>query len=241
MFYPDPQLSIVGEFLLPVETTSLSLGEHWRLPLHPLYIIRTQRKDSRLTHKYPSSLSNTTQLFAQCHLFLPNYSHSLNLTRHCCATVFKYIPLVAFLRTNKSKTEIRGLSVRNKSSQLMLWCYILFNVPYQDRRELALFTGDHLHRYRLRWLEWIFQRGYVPSLSINYVGMSKDMKKRLPQLYYIKTPLRFLFIFVFLCTRRSFFKKLLKGVCSCNNCLKYGKVKTNSMKTVKQHAIHKIG
>ena len=146
----------MGEFLLPVETTSLSLGEHWRLPLHPLYIIRTQRKDSRLTHKYPSSLSNTTQLFAQCHLFLPNYSHSLNLTRHCCATVFKYIPLVAFLRTNKPKTEIRGLSVRNKSSQLMLWCYILFNVPYQDRRELALFTGDHLHRYRLRWLEWIF-------------------------------------------------------------------------------------
>ena len=136
--------------------TSLSLGEHWRLPLHPLYIIRTQRNDSRLTHKYPSSLSNTTQLFAQCHLFLTNYSHSLNLARHCCTTLFKYIPLVAFLRTNKPKTEIRGLSVRNKSSQLILWCYILFNVPYQDRRELALFTGDHLHRYRLRWLEWIF-------------------------------------------------------------------------------------
>ena len=25
-----------------------------------------------------------------------------------------------------------------------------------------------------------------PSLSINYVAMSKDMEKRLPQLYYIK-------------------------------------------------------
>ena len=27
---------------------------------------------------------------------------------------------------------------------------------------------------------------YLPSLSINYVGMSKDMEKRLPQLYYKK-------------------------------------------------------
>ena len=38
----------------------------------------------------------------------------------------------------------------------------------------------------LRWLEWIFLGGYLPSLSLNYVGMSKDMEKTLPQLYYIK-------------------------------------------------------
>ena len=38
----------------------------------------------------------------------------------------------------------------------------------------------------LRWLDWIFWGGYLPSLSINYVGISKDMEKRLPQLYYIK-------------------------------------------------------
>ena len=31
-----------------------------------------------------------------------------------------------------------------------------------------------------------FFGGYLPSLSINDVGMSKDMGKRLPQLYYIK-------------------------------------------------------
>ena len=36
----------------------------------------------------------------------------------------------------------------------------------------------------LRWLDWIFWGGYLPSLSINYVGMSKDMGKRLLQLYY---------------------------------------------------------
>ena len=28
--------------------------------------------------------------------------------------------------------------------------------------------------------------GYLPSLSINYVAISNDMGKRLPQLYYIK-------------------------------------------------------
>ena len=38
----------------------------------------------------------------------------------------------------------------------------------------------------LRWLDWIFLGGYLPSLSVNYVGMSKYMEKRLPQPYYIK-------------------------------------------------------
>ena len=38
----------------------------------------------------------------------------------------------------------------------------------------------------LRWLDWIFLGGHRPSLSLNYVGMSKDMEKKLPQLYYIK-------------------------------------------------------
>ena len=40
--------------------------------------------------------------------------------------------------------------------------------------------------YNLRWLDWIFWEGHLPSLSINYVAKSKDMEKRLPQLYYIK-------------------------------------------------------
>ena len=38
----------------------------------------------------------------------------------------------------------------------------------------------------LRCLDWIFWGGYLPSLSINYVGMSKGMEKWLPQLYYVK-------------------------------------------------------
>ena len=40
--------------------------------------------------------------------------------------------------------------------------------------------------YDIRWLDWIFLGEYLPSLSINYVAMSKDMGKRLPQLYNIK-------------------------------------------------------
>ena len=41
-------------------------------------------------------------------------------------------------------------------------------------------------RVNLRWLDWIFLGGYLPSLGINYVAMNKDMEKRFPQLYYIK-------------------------------------------------------
>ena len=41
-----------------------------------------------------------------------------------------------------------------------------------------------------------FLRGYLPSLSINYVAMSKDMEKRFPQLYYIK--IKFLMIWILL-------------------------------------------
>ena len=44
---------------------------------------------------------------------------------------------------------------------------------------------------KLRWLDLIFKGGCLPSLNINYVGMSKDMGKRLPQLYYIKMKLSY--------------------------------------------------
>ena len=46
----------------------------------------------------------------------------------------------------------------------------------------------------LRWLDWIFLGGYLPSLSLNYVGMSKDMEKKLPQLYYIKVKISMIWV-----------------------------------------------
>ena len=110
---------------------------------------------------------------------------------------------------------------------------------YLSISELFTRTPNRLFSV-LRWLDWIFWGGYLPSLSINYVAKSKDMGKRFPQLYYIKMKnsydllqsespwqlndtIWFLFIFAFLCIR-SFFKKSLKGVCTWYNCLNYGKV-----------------
>ena len=81
----------------------------------------------------------------------------------------------------------------------------------------------------LRWLDRVFFGRYLPSLSINFVAMSKDTGKRSLQIYYIKmknsydlgfivnrsrhgnvtTPLRILFIFEFLCTR-SFLRNRLR-------------------------------
>ena len=59
----------------------------------------------------------------------------------------------------------------------------------------------------LRWLDWIFLGGYLPSLSLNYVGMSKDMEKTLPQLYYINR------------VRQIFFTKLVPGQVACKSHL----------------------
>ena len=70
------------------------------------------------------------------------------------------------------------------------------NTKYIYYKKLINNTGNLIKFYisifsprkpALRWFDWIFLGGYLPlSLSINYVGMSKDMEKRLPQLYYIK-------------------------------------------------------
>ena len=48
-----------------------------------------------------------------------------------------------------------------------------------------LFLSAHI-LFSLKVARLDFLGGYLPRLSINYVGMSKDMGKRLPQLYYIK-------------------------------------------------------
>ena len=37
--------------------------------------------------------------------------------------------------------------------------------------------------FRLRWLDTVFQGQCLPSLSVNYVAINKDLKKLTPQLY----------------------------------------------------------
>ena len=72
-----------------------------------------------------------------------------------------------------------------------LWTYFLVTCPRLDLNDGITARGCAWMSPEetvvvLRWLDWIFWGWYLPSLSINYVGMSKDMEKRLPQLYYIK-------------------------------------------------------
>ena len=45
--------------------------------------------------------------------------------------------------------------------------------------------------------------GYLPSLSTNYVAMSKDMEKRLPQLCYIKMKISYDLGFIAIQSRHS--------------------------------------
>ena len=42
-----------------------------------------------------------------------------------------------------------------------------------------------IYESKLRWLDWILLGGYLPTLNMDYVAMSKDMAKTLPQLYYV--------------------------------------------------------
>ena len=62
---------------------------------------------------------------------------------------------------------------------------ILFERLFSRNKKINALPEVKEDQY-LRWLDWIFLGRYLPSLSLNYVGMSKDIEKRLPQLYYIK-------------------------------------------------------
>ena len=74
------------------------------------------------------------------------------------------------------------LSVCLSINQQTFWINTEFLLIVNHITKLVSFEMNPL----LRWLDWIFWGGYLPSLSINYVGISKDMEKRLPQLYYIE-------------------------------------------------------
>ena len=43
--------------------------------------------------------------------------------------------------------------------------------------------GEPIWQYDLRWFDTVFQGQYLPSLSINYVTINKDLEKLPPQLY----------------------------------------------------------
>ena len=67
-----------------------------------------------------------------------------------------------------------------------------------DPCQTQLILGDPgaVSRAGLRWLDWIFLERYLPSLSINYDAMSKDMEKKFPQLFYIKMKISYDLAFI---------------------------------------------
>ena len=91
--------------------------------------------------------------------------------------------------------SIAGQCLEQESKIKYLGIYIDSHLSWHDHidyvcdrvsKSINIMTKikSYLGNQCLRWLD--FLGGYLPSLSINYVAMSKDMEKRLPQLYYIK-------------------------------------------------------
>ena len=88
--------------------------------------------------------------------------------------VERYTAIKHSLRYEIIVTEARLIGV-----SALLWTIPLLSKFFTSSNYVKFDIG-------LRWPDWIFLGGYLPSLSLNYVGMCKDMEQRLPQLYYIK-------------------------------------------------------
>ena len=64
--------------------------------------------------------------------------------------------------------------------------FITVKMWQQEARHKTCLYTDHAY-YKmagdLRWLDIVFQGQYLPSLSVNYVAINKDLEKLTPQLY----------------------------------------------------------
>ena len=64
-----------------------------------------------------------------------------------------------------------------------------FPTSVTERKFLFCAVLNSVSKYfwwHLRWLDWIFEGVYFPTLSIYFVSINKNIGKRLPLLYYIK-------------------------------------------------------
>ena len=98
----------------------------------------------------------------------PLFRRRFHSNSSSCFSYYETTP--SFVPTCKLWLETRRLNIKKHRNSLRTGKVL--SIPI---------TAD-----ALRWLDWIFFGGYLPSLSINYAAMSKDMEKRFPQLYYIK-------------------------------------------------------
>ena len=61
-----------------------------------------------------------------------------------------------------------------------------FNYPFCSLKapiDVKNFQSWYWQTRRLRWLDTVFQGQYLPSLSVNYVAINKNLEKLAPQLY----------------------------------------------------------
>ena len=79
-------------------------------------------------------------------------------------------------------TTVSYTHLRAHETKANLVCRLLL----EKKADYFTLTTSSEKNSSVRWLDWIFWGCFLSSLSINYVGISKDMEKRLPQLHYIK-------------------------------------------------------
>ena len=89
--------------------------------------------------------------------------------------------------TSRTKSEFTSrCRIAAKTNFLLLFPASLAHARYSSQMiDRFLNWGDH-GKPKSGKIKGRCQPPLLPSLSINYVGMSKDMEKRLPQLHYIK-------------------------------------------------------
>ena len=93
---------------------------------------------------------------------------------------------------DSNKTHIDGnkqiLNLANSSMKYIIMYYEGRNccLSFKDKFYICKNAQTTLKVARLDFLG-----EYLPSLNVNYVGVSRDMEKKLPQLYYIKMKLSY--------------------------------------------------
>ena len=100
----------------------------------------------------------------------------------CSHTFSLFVPLLINLLTTYYRPQFPPAKTKDTKNKTSI---CVTSSQAFERNSQSIRVGWALE-LTLRWLDWIFWGWYLPTLSINYVGMSKDMEKRLPQLYYIK-------------------------------------------------------
>ena len=71
-----------------------------------------------------------------------------------------------------------------KAGKQIAWEFLRRNsIKHVFRSSLVAVLLFVSGRLGLRWLDIVFQGQYLPSLSVNYVTINKDLEKLTPQLY----------------------------------------------------------